>query len=132
MYRNALLSWLLSGALLFTLAAAPAAEARSKASKEAEWTAKVKAGIAKLGSGSEARVRLKLRDGRNLSGYVKEIGEESFVVMDAASGGTVTVPYPDVAQVKGHHLSKGAKIAIISLSIGVAVLAFFLWLENAN
>jgi hypothetical protein len=40
------------------------------------------------------------------------------------------VTYTDVAQVKGHNLSTGAKIAIISLAIAAGILAFFLWLEN--
>lgn len=40
------------------------------------------------------------------------------------------VAYPNVAQVNGHNLSTGAKIAIIGLAIIAGLLAFFLWLEN--
>lgn len=131
MFRHAL-SWLLSGALIFLLFAAPETAAKSKVEKETQWAAKVKAGIARLGVGSEALVKLKLRSGRTLSGYVKEAGDQSFVVADATTGETETIPYSNVAQVKGHHLSKGAKITIISLGIAAGVLAFFLWLENAD
>lgn len=126
------LSWLLAGSLIFALFCAPPVAAKSKAEKEAQQAEKVKAGITRLGVGGEARVAVKLRDGRKIAGYVKEAGEDSFVIADLKTGATATVAYPDVAQVKGHHLSKGAKIAIIALSIGVGVLAFFLWLENAD
>ncbi|MCI0390788.1 MAG: hypothetical protein MOB07_18740 [Acidobacteria bacterium] len=126
------LSWLLAGSLVLALFCAPSVFGESKAEKEEQRTEKVKAGIARLGIGNEARVKVKLRDGRKLAGYIKEAGDDSFVIADLKDGATITVPYPDVAQVKGHHLSKGAKIAIISLSIAVGVLAFFLWLENAD
>jgi hypothetical protein len=68
------LSWLLVGSLVFTLFCAPAVSAKSKAEKEAQRTEKVKVGIARLGVGNEARVTVKLRDGRRLAGYVKEAG----------------------------------------------------------
>ncbi len=126
------LSWLTVSSLILTLFCASPVAAESKAEKEAQRTEKVKAGIARLGVGSEARVVVKLRDGQKLAGYVREAGEDSFVIADLKTGATTTVAYPDVTQVKGHHLSKGAKIAIVALSIGVGVLAFFLWLENAD
>ena len=124
--------WLLAGSLILMFARVPVAAAKSKAEKEAQRTEKIKARIARLGVGDEARVAVKLRDGRKIAGYVKEAGEVSFVIADAQTGTTTTVPYPDITQIKGHHLTKGAKIAIIALSIGVGILAFFLWLENAG
>jgi hypothetical protein len=124
--------WLLAGSMILMFARVPVAAAKSKAEKEAQRTEKIKAGIARLGVGDEARVAVKLRDGRKIAGYVKEAGEVSFVIADAQTGTTTTVPYPDIAQIKGHHLTKGAKIAIIALSIGVGILAFFLWLENTG
>jgi len=53
-------------------------------------------------------------------------------VADAKTGTTTSVTYADVMQVKGHNLSTGVKVAIIGLAAAVAVLAFFLWLENAD
>ena len=92
----------------------------------------MKAGIGQLGVGEQARVRVRLRDGQKLAGYVKNAREDFFVIEDLKTGAATGVNYPDVTQVKGHHLSKGAKIAIISLSIATGLLAFFLWLENAD
>lgn len=111
------LSTLALAGLLVLAASAPAA-ARTSAAKSARFAAKVKAGVAKLGVGPDARVKVKLRDKTKLEGYVSEVGEEHFAVTDAATGATVRVPYPQVSQVKGHNLSTKAKIAI---GVGIAV-----------
>jgi hypothetical protein len=93
------------------------AYAGSKEEKEIRFAEKVKAGISKLGTGSEARVEVKLRDKTKLKGYVSEAGEDSFVVVDRKTGATSTVTYAQVKQVKGNNLSTAAEIAI-----GVAVI----------
>jgi len=117
--------------IIAPLGAQPVA-AGARAEKEAKRTEKVKASVNKLGVGEDARIAVKLRDKTKLAGYVSEVKEDSFTITESGAGKTTVVPYPDVAQVKGHNLSTGAKIAIIGLSAGVAVLAFFLWLENAD
>ena len=91
--------------------------------KEVQDAEKVKAGISKLGTGKEALVRVKLRDGTKLNGYVSEANEDNFVVVDSKTGNATTVPYPQVKQVKGNNLSTGAKIAIsIGIAVGLIVL----------
>ena len=95
------------------------AYARSKEEKETRFTEKVKEGIGKLGTGSEARVEVKLRDKRKLKGYVSEAGEDSFVIVDEKTRATSTVTYSQVQQVKGNNLSRAAKIAI---GVGVILL----------
>ncbi len=89
--------------------------------KEAQQAEKIKAGIAKLGVGKEARVKLKLKDKTKLSGYVSEIGDASFVVTDLKTATPTTVAYPNVAQVQGNNLSTRTKI-IIGVSIVVAII----------
>lgn len=64
--------------------------------------------------------------------FISEAGADSFVIADSTTGAATAVAYTDVAQVKGHNLSKGAKIAIIGLAIAAGVLAFFLILENTG
>jgi hypothetical protein len=107
------------------------AYADSKAEKQARFTEKVKLGIAKLGVGEEARVELKLRDKTKIKGYVREVGDEDFVVADAKTGATARVAYAQVQTVKGNNLSTGAKIAI-GLGILAAILAIWLILENTG
>ena len=93
--------------------------AKSKAEKEAQFAAKVKANILKLGIGETALVKLKLRDKTKLEGYISEAGEDSLVVTDARTGTATTVAYPQIGQVKGNNLSTGAKIAI---GVGIALV----------
>jgi hypothetical protein len=125
-----LLSLTLAALLIHLLVGAQSASASTDTQKQARLAEKIKVGILKLGIGKEARVAVKLRDKTKLVGYVSEVREDRFAITDISTGATTMVTYPDVAQVKGHNLSTGAKIAIIGLAIAAGVLAFFLWLEN--
>jgi hypothetical protein len=115
--------------LISLLAAAPPVWAKSKAEKEAQQAAKIKAAILQLGTGPDARVSLKLRDKTQVAGYIQTAGADSFVVADANTGAVTTVPYPSVTQVRGNNLSTGAKVAIV-LGIVAAVLGILLFFEN--
>jgi hypothetical protein len=97
--------------------------AGSTTEKESQFADKVKTSIAKLGTGPETRVEVKLRDGTRLKGYIAEIAADHFVVADAKTGVTTAVPYPQVKKVKGNNLSTGAQIAIAAV---VAVLVITL------
>lgn len=90
---------------LLNLAFTPSALAFDKASKQAKLAAKVKKGIAKLGTGKDAKVKLKMKDGTKLKGYVSEINEASFTVTDPEIGTSTVVPYPSAKQVRGNNLS---------------------------
>ena len=89
----------------------------------------VKASIAKLGTGIQARVEVRLLDSSKLKGYISEVGDEHFVVVRAETGVATTVTYPQVAQVRGNNLSTGAKIAI---TVGVFVVLVLLLARNTT
>lgn len=112
-------------ALLLQAAAIPAFAA-TKAEKDAKRVEKVRTQLAKLGTGSDARIRLIMRDKTRLEGYVSEAGAETFAVTDSA-GKTTTVQYGQVSKARGHNLSTGAKIAI-GIGIGAGVTLLILWL----
>ncbi|MFL6207524.1 MAG: hypothetical protein ACJ74W_01665 [Pyrinomonadaceae bacterium] len=103
--------------LLVNLVGASSAYAGAKEESQARFVETVKKNVAKLGTGADARVALKLRDNTKLTGYISEASEDSFVVVDAKTGAATTVTYPQVQQVHGNNLSTGAKIAI-----GVAIV----------
>lgn len=67
---------------------------------DARLLAKVKADVAALGVGAEAQVRVKLRDGKTLKGYISQANEDSFTVANAKSGATIVVPYKTVAEAR--------------------------------
>ena len=97
--------------------------AETKAEKDAKFADKVKTNITKLGAGKDARVEVKLRDKTKLKGYVSEINENSFVVVDEKTGAATEVAYPNAKQVKGNNLSTGVTIVI---GVAVAVIVLFL------
>src|SRR3982751_5643814 len=86
--------------LVHTMSYLSVVSAKSPSEEGARLAEKVKSGIARLGIGPEARVKLKLRDGSRLEGYISQISEESFVVMDTKTNTATTVLYPQVKQVK--------------------------------
>jgi len=102
---------------LLSLAGVRPAYAGSKEEKETRFAEKVKEGISKLGTGTDARIEVKLRDKTKLKGYVSEAGEDSFVIVDEKTSATSRVTYAQVKQVKGNNLNTAVEIAI-----GVAVI----------
>lgn len=98
--------------LLINLVMAPAVWGSETKEKGAKLEEKVKSGIAKLGTGTESKVKLKLKDGTKIKGYISEISEDQFVVKNEKTGESVNVAYSRVKQVKGNNLSKQTAIII--------------------
>ena len=90
---------------------------------DAKNAEKVKTEISKLGSGKDAKIEVKQKDGTKLKGYVSQINENNFVVVDEKTGAVSEVSYPNVKQIKGHHVSTGVKVAIV---VGIVVVVVFL------
>jgi len=123
-----ILTMVLAGLLIQAVCVQPVSAA-SKEEKQAQRTEKVRAGILKLGVGTDARVAIKLRDDVKLAGYISEAKDESFVVTDMKTRTATTVAYGDVAQVKGHNIGTGAKIAIgIGIGVGATILVLYLYI----
>ena len=117
-----LLALVLAG-VLTNLIGTASAWAATYTDKDAQFIEKVRTGIAKLGTGPDARVEIKLRDGTKLKGYIRETSAEGFVVIDSKSEREQIVTYPQVKKVNGNNLSKGAKIAItVGVIFGVLLI----------
>ena len=84
--------------------------------------AKVKASVAKRGTGEKARVTVKLRDQKEVKGFVAQAGEDDFVIADGKTGTRTTIAYRDVSEVKAKKFPLAAKIGI-GVGVGVVVLA---------
>jgi len=109
--------------LVLNLAFGSTAFATTEGEKEAKFVEKVKTNVTKLGTGKDARVEVKLKDGTKLKGYVSQINESSFVVMNEKTAVATEVPYPNVKQVKGNNWSTGATIAVV---VGVILIVGFI------
>lgn len=117
------LSLMLVGLLCQTTLMASAVSARTRGDEDAKLAQKVKASVYELGTGPEARIKVKLHDKTTLEGYVDSIAKDSFVIADAKTGTTTTVAYSEVKQVKGNNFSTGAKVAIgAAIAAGLAVI----------
>lgn len=101
------------------------------ATNEEKLAEKVKLGITKLGTGTDAKIKVKLKDKTKIEGHIIESNENQFIVMNSKTGETVSVPYSNVKQVKGNNLSTGVKI-IIGVAIFVAAIAIILAVYSAQ
>ena len=117
--------FVLTGLLINTISV-NAASADSKEERQARFIERVKAGIASLGTGTDARVEVRLQDKTKLKGYLSEVTEEHFVVADAKTGVATRVLYPQVKQVKGQNLSSGERIALGFALSAAALLTLFI------
>ncbi len=111
--------------LVTNLAVLPHVYASGNAEKEAEFAEKVKSEISKLGVGTDARIKVKLKDGTKLKGYVSEIKDTEFSVTDAKTGKTIPVPYSHAKQVQGNNRLSGVLIGIGVVAFIVIVFAVF-------
>jgi len=110
---------LLLAICVISLFLAPVALADSNEAKRAAVAEKVRSGIRKLGTGPEAKIELKLYDGKKIKGYVSEASDEQFVVVDRKTSTPIEVSYNSVKQIKGNNLSSAVKIAI---GVGILLL----------
>lgn len=94
--------------------------AGGKEEKQTKFAVKVKASVAGLGTGKDALVSVKLKDGTRLKGYVSEITDDYFSVLNPETGTATAVNYRNAKQVKGNNLSNGVKIAL-----GIGLIAAF-------
>ena len=117
---------------LMLQAAALPAFAATAAEKEAKRAEKVRSQLVRLGTGSDARIKLVLRDKTKLEGFVSEAGARTFAVTDGA-GKTTTVGYGQVGKAQGNNLSTGAKVAIgVGVGAAVTLIIFLIWLDHAD
>ncbi|HLL15767.1 MAG TPA: hypothetical protein VK388_11925 [Pyrinomonadaceae bacterium] len=113
------LSLTLAVLMLHAFSFAPLAhETPKEKAKRAMLAAEVKAGVASIGTGKSARVRVRLSDKTEYHGYITETADDHFVVADAKTGATARIAYDEVKGIKGNNLSTGMKVGV-----GVAVAA---------
>lgn len=82
--------------------------------------------VAKIGTGSKAKVDVKLRDSTKLKGYIGSSDDDSFALVDEKSGASRDILFAEVDQLKKRKggLGTGAWIAIAAgAAVVVAVIA---------
>lgn len=119
---------LMMAALIFNLSLGSSAFAETKDEKAAKLAQKVKANIIKLGTGPDARIEVKLKDGTKVKGYVSEINESSIVIVDENKSVPTEVQYSQLKKIKGKNLSTGDKVWIAA---GIISVVFIVWFSLA-
>lgn len=94
-----LLSMVITLLLTGTFTSVPAS-ARLQAEREPAQAEKVKAKVTRIGTGKRATVNVTLRDNAKLKGYIGEIAQEHFTLVDPKHGTVTPVPYEQVQQIK--------------------------------
>jgi hypothetical protein len=89
---------------------------------------KVKAAVAKRGTGPKAKVTVKLKDKTKLKGYISNASGDSFTLSEKKTGQAKTFAYTDVAEVKKQGgMSLAAKIGIgVGAGIGALGLTYLI------
>ena len=112
------LSLVLIYLLVFT--AAPVL-ASARPDKQAQTTDEIRAKIGRMGIGRRARVKIRLKNGTKLKGYLEQVGESEFVIKDNDRGASVL--YGDVASVEENRGRATGKTIALWAGLGLGVLA---------
>src|SRR6266567_5432944 len=96
MIRRTLVLWLAASVMNLVCVASISATSQTNAEKRA---ARVKTQVAKLGTGPDARIGVKLQNKTKIGGYVSEIADDHFVLTDK-TGAVQNVLYSDVAKIE--------------------------------
>lgn len=80
--------------------------AQTSNDKDLRLILKVKNTVAKVGTEPNRKIKVKLKDGTKLKGYITEIKDDNFALLDTKSGKVISVNYAQVLEAKRDGLSK--------------------------
>ena len=109
-------------AALMNVAGVASLRAAPQDDKEAALVAKMRSNILKLGVGPKANVELKLNDGTKHKGYIIEVHDEHFMVVNRKTNVISTINYRDIKQIRGKNDLTAARIGLDVVK-GAAVVA---------
>lgn len=111
----------LVGLLIQAMVFVEFASAGTKAEKEARHAADMKTRVVRLGVSKEANILVTLRDKTTRSGFISEVGEDSFVMTDSKAATAMTIAYSNVAQIGRRRRSGGWKYGVLLAAVGLTI-----------
>ncbi|HEX8494894.1 MAG TPA: hypothetical protein VF658_18780 [Pyrinomonadaceae bacterium] len=105
--------------LLVSLVCYTSVRASSNPDQDAEARAKVKYALIELGTGPDARVKIKLRDKTELKGYISDLDDDHFTLVQDKTGASIEIAYEQVQKVKGKHHFNGDRLLAIVIVAGL-------------
>jgi hypothetical protein len=118
--------------LLLITANASFISAQTNTENKDSSIAKVKAKVVKRSTAKNTYIKVKMLDGKKLSGEINQAGEDSFTLTDSKTKQSTSIAYRDVAQVKGKGLSTTDKIAIGVLAGAAAIVLTIVLIPICN
>lgn len=115
----------LSLALILLQITTGSAFSSTRAEKDVQRRAQVKAQVARHGTGEQASIRVKLMDGMMLKGFIEEAGADNFILRESETWAPKTIAYSDVSKIKDKEASTCQKILFVWALLGVASLVLF-------
>ena len=97
-------------AIILLQFSASSAFSSTKAEKDTKTLAQVKADISKHGTGAKASVRVKMKDGQTLKGFIEQVGSDDFVLRESETSTPRTIAYANVSNVTGKGPSTFVKV----------------------
>ena len=94
----------------------------ARAQQQLDQTATVKAEVVKRLNKKEERVKVRLRNGTEVKGYITQTSDNGFTLFNEKTKTRTDIAYADVQHVEGRGMSRTKKIAI-AVGIGVAIFA---------
>lgn len=94
----------------------------ARAQQQLDQTAKVKAEVVKRLNKKEEHVKVRLRNGTEVRGYITQTSDNGFTLFIEKTKTATDIAYADVQHVEGRGMSKTKKIAI-AVGIGAAIFA---------
>ena len=94
----------------------------AQAQQQLDQTAKVKAEVVNRLNKKEEHVKIRLRNGTEVKGYITQTSDNGFTLSNEKTKTGTEIAYADVQHVEGRGMSKTKKIAI-GVGIGAAVFA---------
>ena len=91
------------------------------AQQQFDQTAKVKAEVVKRFNKKEEHVKVRLRNGTEVRGYITQTTDDGFTLSNEKTKTRTDIAYADVQNVEGRGMSKTKKIAI---AVGIGAAAF--------
>jgi len=118
--------------LMLITANASFISAQSNTENKDSSIAKVKARITERSTAKNTYIKVKMLDGKKLSGDITQAGEDSFTLTDSKTKQSTSIAYRDVAQVKGKGLSTTTKITIGALAGAAAIVLTIILIPICN
>lgn len=114
--------------VLLIMMTATIGSSQSRTQNDTPAPEKIRAKVAKLGTGKRARAEVIFKDDQKLKGYIGEISENGFTLVDPKRGTVTTISYDQVRQVKnrnhdGRHLAFAGAAVIGTFTLALVLAA---------